>query len=255
MRSFDGKIVLVTGTSSGVGRAAAVELARRGAHIICAARRAERGDEALADIRAVGGAGEFIRTDISDAGDLTRLFNLVERKYGRLDGAFNNAAIEIDLASLPDVSLEAFDRIFAVNVRGTFMCLQHEMRAMRERKAGAIVNVASTAGVTGLRHSSAYVASKHAIVGMSRSAALDGAEFSVRVNCICPGIVDTEMMLRWTRGDSAIKQHLANFSPMKRVAAPEEIAEAACWLLSDKASYVTGLIMAVDGGVTSGLTT
>ena len=253
MEDLKGKIILVTGTSSGMGRATAVELARKGAKLICAARRPDRGAALAAEIHSFGGTADFVATDIGNEASINALFAFISERYGRLDGAFNNAAMEIDTAPLPDIPLADFDKIFAVNVRGTFHCMQHEMRMMRGQGSGAIVNTASVGGVTGLRNGSAYAASKHAVVGLTRSAALDGAAFGVRVNVICPGTFDTEMMERWTHGDPAIAQLLANFSPLKRVGQPIDIANAVLYLLSDLSSYTTGLVMNIDGGVTSGV--
>ena len=253
MEDLRGKIILVTGTSSGMGRATAVELARKGAKLVCAARRPERGAALVDEIRSFGGTADFVATDIGDEASINALFAFIAEKHGRLDGAFNNAAMEIDTAPLPDIPLTNFDALFAVNVRGTFHCMQHEMRMMRVRGSGAIVNTSSVGGITGLRNGSAYAASKHAVVGMTRSAALDGAAFGVRVNVICPGSFDTEMMQRWTHDDPAIVQHLANFSPLKRVGQPIEIANAVIYLLSDLSSYTTGLVMNIDGGVTAGV--
>lgn len=253
MTEFQDKVYVVTGASSGMGLATAVELARGGACIVGAARRPDRGEEMLAQVRAVGGKGEFVRTDISDPVAIEGLFHHVMGTHGRLDGAFNNAAMEIDPGYLADVPLASFDELFAVNVRGTFVCMQYEMRIMRQQKRGAIVNTASVGGVAGLRHGSVYAASKHAVVGMTKSAALDAAEFGVRVNAICPGSIETEMMQRWARGDPEIVKRFASYSPLKRVGSPREIADAVLWLLSDRSSYVTGVAVGVDGGTTAGV--
>jgi NAD(P)-dependent dehydrogenase (short-subunit alcohol dehydrogenase family) len=253
MDRFDDKIILVTGASSGMGHATAVELGRRGATVICAARRDERGLATLAELCAAGGQGDFVRTDIADEGSLAALFAFIEGKYGRLDGAFNNAGVEIPRASLPDTPVSGLDELYATNIRGTFMCLQQEMRIMRRQKSGAIVNTSSLGGVMGIKSCAAYVSSKFAVVGMTQSAALDMAEFGVRVNVICPGSIRTEMMERWIEGSPNAEDALASLAPLKRVGRAQEIADAAVWLLSGSSSYVTGQAINVDGGISAGV--
>jgi len=226
-----------------------------GATVLCAGRREEQGHAVVDQIRRSGGKAEFVRTDIGDAASIAALFRRVRDHHGRLDGAFNNAAIEAPHHPFPDVPLELYDEVQAVNARGTFICLQHELRIMREQGKGAIVNTSSLGGVMGLPNAGPYIASKHAVVGMTRTAAIDAAAFGVRVNVICPGSIRTEMMQKWTRGSAEAEQKLASYAPLKRIAEPEEVANAALWLLSDAASYVTGLVMEIDGGVSIGVTT
>jgi NAD(P)-dependent dehydrogenase (short-subunit alcohol dehydrogenase family) len=253
MDRFDGQIVLVTGASSGMGAAAAVEFGRRGAVVICADRQEERGLATLAEVRSAGGEGDFVRTDIADEDSLAALFSFIESKYGRLDGAFNNAGIQIPLASLPDTPVSGLDDLYATNVRGTFMCLQHEMRIMQRQRSGAIANTSSIGGVMGIRSCAAYVASKFAVVGMSRSAALEMAEFGVRVNVICPGTIRTEMMEHFIEGAPDGENSLASLAPIGRIGRAQEIADVAVWLLSASSSYVTGQAINVDGGVSAGV--
>jgi NAD(P)-dependent dehydrogenase (short-subunit alcohol dehydrogenase family) len=253
MFNFDAKVFLVTGSNSGMGRTTAVELAKCGAHVVCAARRRDRGEEVLAQVRSFHGRGHFFPTDIADADNVAGLFDFVRREFGRLDGAFNNAAIEAPRMPLADTPIELFDEVQRVNLRGTFLCLRQELAIMRTQKSGSVVNTSSTAGITGMPNAAAYVSSKHGVVGLTRTAALDMAALGVRVNCICPGSVDTEMMQRWTNNDPVKQQALADFSPMKRVGTPGDIAGAVLWFFSDYSRYATGQILSVDGGVSVGI--
>jgi NAD(P)-dependent dehydrogenase (short-subunit alcohol dehydrogenase family) len=236
-----------------MGAAAAVEFGRRGAVVICADRQEELGLAILADVRAAGGEGDFVRADISDEESVAALFGFIENTYGRIDGAFNNAGVQIPLSSLPDTPVSSLDELYATNVRGTFMCLQHEMRIMRQQRSGAIVNTSSLGGVMGIRACAAYVASKFAVVGLTRSAALDMAEFGVRVNAICPGTIRTAMMDSWIAEAPDGEASLADLAPLKRIGRAQEIADAAVWLLSASSSYVTGQAINVDGGISAGV--
>jgi NAD(P)-dependent dehydrogenase (short-subunit alcohol dehydrogenase family) len=247
-----GKVALVTGATGGIGRAAAVGFAREGAVVIAAARREDKGAELVSEIAAAGGQAAFVRTDISSIEDIDSLFAYIDRKWGRLDAALNNAAAEAPPAFIVDTTLETFETMFAANVRGTYWCLRHELQRMTKQASGSIVNVGSVAGVAGLPQHSVYVSAKHAVVGMTKTAALEVAESGVRVNCLCPGPVRTEMFSRWTNDIPEIVAALAADVPVKRVAASEEIARTAAWLLSENASYITGAIIMADGGMTAG---
>ncbi|AMN47564.1 hypothetical protein ACG33_10735 [Steroidobacter denitrificans] len=249
MNDFAGRVVLVTGASSGIGRAAALLLGGRGAHVIVAARRPVEGQETVDQIVASGGTGEYLTVDLADAESIDTLFASIVSHHGRLDGAFNNAGVEVDAAPLPDTPVAAFDEVFGTNVRGTWLCLRHEMRIMREQGHGTIVSTSSIAGIVGFANRSIYTASKHAIVGMTKSAALELAHLGIRINCLLPGGAYTEMSTRWVSMVPGGYDALAEGIPMKRWGMPEEMAEAAVWLLSDAASYVTGANLVVDGGL------
>lgn len=239
MGLLDGKTILVTGASAGIGRAACDLFEREGATVIGTARRPP-----------AGGMARFIAADLARPAEVDRLFATIEAEHGALDGAFNNAGISQDAIPLPDTPPELFDSVFDINVRAMWLCLRHELRIMRARKRGAIVNTASIAGLRGYRGLSVYTASKHAVIGLTKAAALDAAEYGVRVNCICPGTTRSGMMERQmlTRpgGEAATLKTI----PLNRIAQPAEQANAAAWLLSDAASFVTGDAMVVDGGRT-----
>jgi NAD(P)-dependent dehydrogenase (short-subunit alcohol dehydrogenase family) len=250
MKRFAGTIVLVTGASSGIGRAAAIKLGHEGAQVIVAARREAMGMQTVKAVVDAGGTASFIAVDIGDETSIDALFAAIEGQYGRLDAALNNAGTEGEPAALPDMAIAEFDRVFSVNVRGTWLCMRHELRMMRAQGAGAVVNTASIAGVVGFPMSSAYTASKHAIVGMTKSASLDFAPMGIRVNCLCPGGTTTEMSERWTARAPGGEPEMAQRVPMKRFGRAEEQAEAAVFMLSDAASYMSGAVMVVDGGAT-----
>jgi NAD(P)-dependent dehydrogenase (short-subunit alcohol dehydrogenase family) len=251
MGLLDGKVLLVTGATGGIGRAAALRFATEGANVIAVARRQDKGEHLVSEIAKAGGRARYVHTDISDISSIEKLFDAIKKNYGRLDGAFNNAAAEMPPTLLADASLEQFDRMFSANVRGTFWCLHHELKMMIAQKSGAILNNGSVASTRGLPQHSIYVSSKHAVLGLSRTASLEVAEMGIRVNCICPGPVRTEMFDRWTNGSPEIEDALAAGVPLKRVASSEEIADIAAWLLSDKAAYITGATIMADGGTTA----
>ena len=254
MEGFVDKVILVTGANSGIGRATAVKLAKLGASVVCVGRRQERGEEVLTEVREhSSGRGHFIQCDISDVDAVDQLFAFISGEFGVLDGAFNNAGIEAPLALLPEISIETFDSVHSVNLRGTFLCMRHELAMMMDRGCGSVVNTSSEGGVRGIGSAAAYTASKHGVVGMTKAAALDMGIYGVRVNCICPGATDTEMMDKWTSGDPLARRALEDSSPLKRVGSPGEIADAVLWLLSSQSSFLTGQAISVDGGSTAGV--
>jgi A-factor type gamma-butyrolactone 1'-reductase (1S-forming) len=252
MRELEGKIILVTGASSGIGRAAIKVFAHRGAHVIAAARRQGQTEEAIEAAKALGGNASYLPVDISDAQSVDALFDQIRKDYGRLDGAFNNAGTEAPMASLPDTPVSTYDDVMATNAKGTWLCLRQEMQIMRDQSFGSIVNTSSIAGLVSFPGSSAYSASKSAVIAMTKSAALDLAHLGITVNCICPGATRSEMSARWAERLPNGEADLAAHNPMKRIADPEEQAEAASFLLSDRARYINGAVLVIDGGASLG---
>lgn len=249
MAELTGKVAIVTGGSAGIGRAAALALAAEGAAVVVADVDVERGESVAAEIRDTGGQATFVRTDVTDDAAVEAMVRTAVEEYGGLDVAFNNAGIEGTPAPTHECSPENWQRTLAVNLTGVWSCMRHEIPRMLERGGGSIVNCSSIAGLVGFASSPAYVASKHAVVGLTRTAALDLATDGIRVNAVCPGVVDTEMITRFTHGEQEAESALVAMEPMGRMGRPEEIADAVVWLCSDRSSFTTGQAIAVDGGV------
>ncbi len=247
------KIALVTGAGSGIGRATSLVMAREGATLVVSDINAEGGEETLSAVKSMGGDGIFVHADVSKNDEVEALIAQVVQTYGRLDCAYNNAGIEGYMAGrLHEYPEDTWDRLIDINLKGVWLCLKHEIPRMLEQGGGAIVNTASAAGLVGSRRLSAYVASKHAVVGLTKAAALEYAADGVRVNAVCPGIIDTPMVARLISGREAdYEATIPNRQPIGRLGTPAEIAESVAWLCSDAASLVTGLAMAVDGGFTA----
>jgi NAD(P)-dependent dehydrogenase (short-subunit alcohol dehydrogenase family) len=247
---LEGKIVLITGCSSGIGRAAAINFAREGAIVTGADVNREGGEATIKMIHDSGGQANFVLADVTDAGQVQNLIAGVVKAHGRLDCAYNNAGVEGDVSELHETSERSYDRVMAINVKGVWLCLKYEIQQMRKQGGGAIVNTASVAGLSGFPNLSIYVASKHAVVGMTKSAAIECAQSGIRINAVCPGPVDTPMMERIANNEGAPgRKEFEAIVPMRRYANPEEIAIAVTWLCSPEASYVTGVTMPVDGGL------
>jgi NAD(P)-dependent dehydrogenase (short-subunit alcohol dehydrogenase family) len=244
---IQGKIILVTGGSSGIGRATALNLAQEGGKVMVADYVPESGERTVKMIKNAGGTASFIQADVSIAGQVEAMVAKTLETYGRLDGAFNNAGIEGQIATTADCSEENFDRIIAINLKGVWLCMKCEIPQMLKQGAGTIVNTASICGLVGLERMPAYNAAKHGVVGLTRTAALEYAAKNIRVNCVCPGAIRTPMMER-TLDRGASEQDMIAAEPIGRMGQPEEIAQAVVWLLSDAASFVTGHPMAIDGG-------
>ncbi len=244
------KVALVTGAGSGIGRAAAIAFAGNGAHVIACDVNREGGDETIATIRSFGGAGSFVVADVTDERQVEALLARVVKEHGRIDCAFNNAGIEGDVALIADYSERTYERVMNVNVKGVFLCMKYELRQMAKQRSGAIVNTASGAGLVGFPTLSVYVASKHAVIGLTKSGALEYAKAGIRVNAICPGPIDTLMMARLAGGEGQpSRSEYEAIIPMKRYGKPEEMAEAVVWLCSEAASFVTGIAFSADGGL------
>jgi NAD(P)-dependent dehydrogenase (short-subunit alcohol dehydrogenase family) len=241
------KVVLVTGALSGIGRAAAIAFARNGAVLVVSGRRDEAGQALAAELRDFGGAAEYVRADVRQEEDLKGLMEFTLDRFGRIDVAVNSAGAEGLPGALIDQSQDNYVTTFETNVLGTFLAVKHELAAMRPHGRGAIVNLSSTMGHKAAIGMSVYVASKHAVEGLTRSAALEGAAFGVRVNAIAPGPTDTEMLGRLAR-DPARRAALIAGVPLGRLGTPEEVAEAILFIASDKAAFITGQVLCVDGG-------
>ena len=246
---FAGKVVLITGGASGSGRASAEAFARLGASVMVADRDEVHGDVVVAAIRASGGQARFVRVDVAEPDQIRAMVDAVEEEYGRLDVAVNNAGTPGTYKAFSDQLLDDWQRTLAVNLTGVFLSMQAEIPAMLDVGRGAIVNVSSAAGLMGFANLPAYVASKHGVIGLTKSVALEYARQDIRINAVCPGNIHTPMLEGFAGGDEKTLQGMGKVTPMGRLGTPAEIAESIVWLCSDAASYVTGHAMAVDGGV------
>ena len=251
MKEFDGKVALVTGGGSGIGRAAALAFAREGTKVVIADRNVQRGEETVSTIRDAGGTASFRRTDVSVAADIEALVDYTITTYGRLDLAFNNAGIEGDVKPLADQTEANFDAVMDINVKGVWLSMKYEIPRMLEQGGGAIVNSSSVAGVVGFPGIGIYAASKHAVIGLTKTAALEYSPQGIRINAVSPGAIDTEMIDRLADGMNVKKDDLNTLHPMGRIGRVAEVAEAVLWLCSDRASFVTGHTLIVDGGFTA----
>ncbi len=248
MSSMQEKVALVTGASAGIGRAAALAFGREGASVVVADIDVERGEATAVEIERLGGDAIFVRTDVSSADDVAAMVARAVARFGRLDYAFNNAGVEGSPMPTAECSLDNWNRTIGINLTGVFLCLREEIPKMLATGGGAIVNNASVAGLVGFAGIPAYTASKHGIVGLTKTAAIEYATQGIRVNAVCPGVIQTEMITRFTHGDPDAAAQLLATEPIGRLGQPEEIADAVIWLCSERASFVTGQALAVDGG-------
>lgn len=249
MAEMKGKVALVTGAGSGIGRATALLFSRKGARVIVADIVPEGASETIRMIQQEGGEAIPVQADVSNAEQVRAMIEKAVKTYGRLDYAVNNAGIEAQPAPTADCAEADFDRTVAVNLRGTFLCMKYEIQQMLKQGKGAIVNTSSMAGMVGVAGMPAYTASKHGIVGLTRTAALEYARAGIRVNAVCPGATRTPMVEQIIAAMPEIGKGMEENHPIGRIAEPQEIAEAIVWLCSESASFVTGHALAVDGGL------
>lgn len=247
---FSGKVALVTGAALGMGYAGAEAFAEAGASVVLSDVNDAAGKEATEALRAKGHEVTFVRCDVSDESDVAALVDATVAKYGRLDAAFNNAGIQLDAVELPDVPSVDYDRVMAVNLRGVWNCMKYELIQMREQGSGAIVNNSSIGGLIGNPGRAAYHATKHGVLGLTKSAALEFAARGIQINAVCPGTIDTPMVQELMRREGLDEQFFVDKQPIGRLGRPEEVAAAVVWLCSPGASLVVGHALPVDGGYT-----
>jgi NAD(P)-dependent dehydrogenase (short-subunit alcohol dehydrogenase family) len=244
-------VVLITGALTGIGRATAIAFAKEGARLVVAGRREDAGQQLTAELRALGAEAEFIRADVRHEDEVRDLVDRTIARFGRLDVAVNAAGTEGKLGTVTEQTAETYAATFDTNVLGTLLSMKHELRVMQAKGAGSIVNISSTYGHQGAKGASVYTASKHAVEGLTKSAALEAAGSAIRVNAVAPGPTDTGMLDRFT-GTAERKAGLMATVPLGRLGKPEEIARAVVFIASDKASFLTGHILNADGGKTAG---
>jgi NAD(P)-dependent dehydrogenase (short-subunit alcohol dehydrogenase family) len=251
-KQFENKVVLITGGTSGIGRVTAVAFAKEGAKVVVSGRRKAEGAETVTLVEKAGGQGLFVQADVSDEEQVKKLVQATVDHFGRLDIAFNNAGVEGELAPVTDAKVETYDQVFNINVKGVFLSMKHEIPAMLKTGGGSIVNTSSIAGTIGMANAGIYIASKHAVNGLSKTAALEVAKQGIRVNMVSPAAIQTDMLDRFIGDEGAAqkKEYFAGMHPIGRIGKSEEVASAVLYLSSPGASFITGHDLLVDGGFT-----
>jgi NAD(P)-dependent dehydrogenase (short-subunit alcohol dehydrogenase family) len=248
MMDFAGKVAIVTGGTAGIGRAAAIAYAQQGAKVVVAGRRFEEGQETVRLIKAAGGEALFIQTDVTEETDVKAMVDRTMSVFGRLDIAFNNAGVFGESAVLTEQTDDDYDRIMTANVKGVWLCMKYEIAQMLKQDGGAIVNTSSILGLVAMAGVPLYTASKYAVQGLTKAAALQYAKSGIRINAVGPGAIATDMFETATGGQDEAKAYMAGLHPIGRIGQPAEVANAVLWLSSDAASFVTGETLMVDGG-------
>lgn len=256
MKQFQDKVVLITGGSSGIGRATAVAFGREGAKVVVASRRKKEGEETVQLIKEIGSEGFFLQTDVASCEQVKALIDKTVAVYDRLDIAFNNAGVEGPIKTLVEQTEEDFDDIININLKGMWVSMKYEILQMLKQGGGTIVNTSSISGLVGMPASSIYAASKHGVLGITKSAALEYGEYGIRINAVSPGAIDTPMLHRFLNSNPYLgspeeaQEQFKIKHPLRRIGTPEEVAKAVLWLCSDGASFITGESIAIDGGYT-----
>jgi NAD(P)-dependent dehydrogenase (short-subunit alcohol dehydrogenase family) len=251
MNEFQGKVALVTGGTSGIGRAAAIAYAREGSKVVVAGRRAAEGEETVRLVRAQGREALFVPTDVAQEAQVKNLIGRTLEQFGRLDFAFNNAGIDHVPTPFPEQTVETYDQVMDINVKGVWLSMRHEIPAMLKSGGGAIVNTSSVFGVIAFPGIELYVASKHAVIGLTKSAAVEFGKQGIRINAVLPAAIETDMYRRFVGDKTENQAAVLAMHPIGRIGTPEEIADAVIWLSSSKSSFVIGHSLLVDGGWTA----